>query len=126
MTTGAMVSEIMTAGVVSLPDDASLRDACRAMDRHSVHAILVVGNGGVHRGFVTAPGLLARRGMDVDLLPLAEALDEPAIEVPPTASVESAAALLDAPGTSHLLVCRGDGRPPEGIVTALDVIRALT
>ena len=50
----------MTSGVVTIVEDASLRVAYRALARHGVHAVLVVGRtGGKPLGWVTARGMLA-------------------------------------------------------------------
>ena len=37
------VRAIMRPGVISIPEDASLRQAMRAMAAHAVHAVLIVG-----------------------------------------------------------------------------------
>ena len=118
-----LVSEIMTPGVVSLPEHVSLAEVCRALVRHHVHAVLIVDRAGAARGFVTARGLLDRRASDLDIVPASRAVDEPVVEIDPSASPDEAAELLIERDVSHLLVVRGLGHPPEGVVTALDVLR---
>jgi CBS domain-containing protein len=53
------VREFMRPGVIAVSEDASLRQAERAMVRHGVHAILLLGRqNGRPLGWVTARGLL--------------------------------------------------------------------
>ena len=54
------VRELMSPGVLSLVEDASLRHVLAAMRRHRVHAVAVCGReSGTPLGWVTTRGLLA-------------------------------------------------------------------
>ena len=120
-----MVRRFMSPGVVSLPADSTLRDACRAMTRHGVHAVVVVDRASRPIGLVTSAGIVARRGHDLDVRPAGLEMDEEIVLVSPTATAAAAAELLDRPGVTHLLVAGSPGVAPEGVVTVHDITRLL-
>lgn len=117
------VRSIMRPGVVSVSDDASLLQAKRALGRHRVHAILIVGHGdGRPLGWVTDRGLLSWLDHDLSLLQAGQAITEPATFIEPGATAREALEALRVPGVSHLLVSRVAGRPPQGVVAPLDLV----
>lgn len=117
------VRTIMRPGVVTLPADASLLQAKRALVRHGVHAILVVDQAtGRPLGWVTDRGLLSWLSRDLALVPAAHGITEAPSFVEPGATARDALERLSAPGVSHLLVSRTAGEPPQGVVAALDLI----
>ena len=120
-----MVRRVMSPGVVSLPADSTLRQACGAMARHGVHAVLVVDTDSRPVGWFTSAGLVARRHQDLDVRPIGLELDEEITVVAPTATAEAAAALLERPGVTHLLVATSPHHAAEGIVTSHDLARLL-
>jgi CBS domain-containing protein len=117
------VRDIMTPGVVSIPEDASLIHAYRAMIAHSVRALLVVGRSeGRPLGWVTARGLLAWVGRDESLPSARDAITERAHSVDSSASAAEALTAISQAGVSHLLVRRSEDAMPEGVVSDLDLI----
>jgi CBS domain-containing protein len=117
------VRSIMTPGVVCVADDASLLQAKRALVRHGVHAILIVGHdGGSPLGWVTDRGLLSWLDHDLALVPAGQAITEPATFLEPGATAREALDALRRPGVSHLLVARTAGGTPQGVVAALDLV----
>jgi CBS domain-containing protein len=117
------VREFMTPGVLTIAEDASLRQAYRAMVAHSVHAVLVVGRmEGRPLGWVTARGLLGWVGRDPTIASAREAITERAATVDPSATAREALNALCQAGTSHLIVCRDSKAMPEGVVSELDLI----
>jgi CBS domain-containing protein len=117
------VRSIMRPGVVSVPDDASLLQAKRALVRHGVHAILIVSHaGGQPLGWVTDRGLLSWLDHDLALVQAGQAITEPATFVEPGASARDALEALRVPGVSHLLVSRTAGEAPQGVVAPLDLV----
>jgi len=117
------VRDLMTPGVVSIADDASLVQVFRAMRSHQVHALLVVGGQhGWPLGWVTARGLLAWVGEDVGLAHAREAITERAQTIDAGASAREALLLLSQPDTSHLLVVRGHDSVPEGVLSAINLV----
>jgi CBS domain-containing protein len=117
------VRDIMTPGVVSIPEDASLRQAYRAMVAHSVRAVLVVGRTeGRPLGWVTARGLMGWIGKEASLPAARDAITERPTWVEPSATAREAVVALLQAGVSHVLVRKADDAMPEGVVSDLDLI----
>ena len=117
----------MRAGVISVPDDASVRQVQRALADHRVHAVLVVGASNGHVvGWATTRGVVERMDPDASLMPAALTVTEPVEIISPTATAEEALRRLVETGAARLLVCRGAGWQPEGVVSELDLIRLTT
>jgi CBS domain-containing protein len=117
------VRELMTPGVVCLPDNATVRMAFGALVTHRVHAVLVVDH--VHGrplGWVSARALMPYLLRDDDLLLVRLAIDEPAETISPGASARDALDRLTAGVVTHLLVARGPESHPEGVISALDLM----
>jgi CBS domain-containing protein len=113
----------MTPGVVTIVEDASVKQARRAMHAHGVHAVLVVGSGqGRPLGWVTTRGLLGWVDRDESLAHAREAITEPPTMIEPSASVDEAVRAILQPGVTHLLVQHGPGRLPEGVVGERDLL----
>jgi CBS domain-containing protein len=118
------VREIMTPGVVTIVEDASVRQARRAMCAHGIHAILVVGRSeGKPLGWVTARGLLGWIGRDESMATAREAISETPAAIEPSARLADAVRALSQPGVSHLLVQRRAGVLAEGVVSDVDLLK---
>lgn len=123
---GLFVRDVMRPGVISVPENASLHQVMRAMAAHDVHAVLVVGaRRGTPLGWVTAHGLLAYVDHHAALTSAAAAITEAARTIKPSASVADAIQALIEARSGHLVVAGQAGRPPEGVVSELDVVRLL-
>jgi CBS domain-containing protein len=121
------VREIMTPGVVSIPADASIRQAYGAIAAHKVHAVLVVERkSGGPLGWVTAGGLLHWALEPSHHHTAGQAVCEPVHTLSPSASVREAAELLMRPGVSHVLVAHRGDSAPEGVVSDVDVVRLVS
>jgi len=117
------VRAVMTPGVVAISDDASLRQAYRALTTHRIHAILIMGaTTGRPLGWVTARGLLAHVIRDDSMVSVRDAITHEPASVRPSSTVRQALTALEQPGISQLLVSRVPGGPPEGVLSDLDVI----
>ena len=121
------VREFMRPGVIAVSEDASLRQAERAMMRHGVHAILLLGQtSGQPVGWVTTRGMLRWLERDLGLIPASQGVTEPPTYIEPSATAVEAVKALSAPGVSHLLVARSPGETPQGVVADVDVISLCT
>jgi CBS domain-containing protein len=117
------VRSLMTPGVITVPEDSSLRQAYRAMAEHDVNSLLVVGaRHGTPLGWVTARGLLAWLDHDADLNHVGKAITEQPVAIHPSATAREALAELSRAGVSQLMVTRADDRLPQGVVTPIDLI----
>lgn len=120
---GREVRELMTPGVVTIAEDASVKQARRAMRAHRVHAVLVLGaDQGRPLGWVTARGLLNWIERDETLACARDAITEAPATITPSASVREAIRAILQPGVTHLLVQDRPGRAPEGVVTDSDLL----
>lgn len=121
------VREFMRPGVITIPEHASLLEAKRAMVRHGVHAILVVGaTGGRPLGWVSAGGLLPWLERDVSAIQASHAITEPAHYIQPGDTAEDALEALAQPGVTHLLVGPMPGEAPHGVVAPIDLVDLVT
>jgi CBS domain-containing protein len=120
------VGDVMRPGVVTIAEDAPLLHAKRAMVRHGIHAVLVVGKEtGRPLGWVSDHGLLSWLERDLATVPAAHAITEPPRFVDAGATARSALDALAEQGVGHLLV--GDiGRPPQGVIAPLDLVDLVT
>lgn len=114
----------MTPGVIIVVEDATLAQVRRALVHHGVDGLLVVGRGGRPLGWVTTTGLLDHLGADPWIRRAADVITERPNIISPSESIPHAAAMLAAPGVSRLLVSADGGRTFEGVVTAIDLVRA--
>lgn len=128
----ATVSEAMHAGVLSCPPETPLRVVARMMARYAIHAVVVYTEEADADEAVGLWGVVA----DEDLV--AAAADEdlegrtaggtarsPLVTIHPHESLQRAAELMNEHRVTHLLVVSGDSERPLGVVSTLDVARAI-
>ena len=112
----------MTPGCVVISEAASVADAARALERHRVHAVLVLGaRNGTPLGWVTVRGLLAWVDRDRSLVPARDAITEQVRAIAPHQRVRVALYALSLAGTTRLLVRRKPNVLPEGVLTEFDL-----
>jgi CBS domain-containing protein len=119
-------------GLVSCPADAPLRTVARMMATHRVHALLVAARGGEKLAGGSTWGIIS----DTELMRAARTdrfAEQPArtIAASPVLSVTTGQPLADAvelmveSGVAHLLVVDPRTDRPIGVLSTLDVARAL-
>jgi CBS domain-containing protein len=128
---GRPVSDVMHPGVMTCHSGSSLHDVARTMAAHGVHAVAVWGDEGEDSvGFL---GMIS----DLDLLSAVmggESLASPALHaarkdvhaVRASAPVSEGARLMVDERASHVIVLADDRDRIVGVLSALDVARALT
>jgi CBS domain-containing protein len=122
------VAEAMHPGLITCPPDAPLRTVARMMATYRVHAILVHAHGreAPPWGVVTDVELLRAAGAgDVGERTAGEAAAAPPLTVKPADDLADAARLLLDHGVSHAVVVEGRPPRPVGMLSTLDVARAL-
>jgi CBS-domain-containing membrane protein len=123
---GLEARDVMTPGVVTIVEDASLVQVCRALAAHGVHAVLVVGRSqGVPLGWITARGLLGFLDRDIAFATAREAVVEPAVTIEPSAPLSAVVSTLAREQVSHVLVAHRADVLPEGVISDADLVRAL-
>jgi CBS domain-containing protein len=116
--------DLMTPGVVSIVDDASMHAGFEALSANRGRAILVVEpTAGRPLGWVTDRGLLAHLECEPKLTLIRSAITEEVVSVTPGTTARHVVGLLSHPETSHVLVANAAGRFPEGVISALDLVR---
>jgi CBS domain-containing protein len=119
------VADFMTPGCVVISEAASVADAARAMAKHRIHAILVVGaKNGTPLGWITHRGLLAWIGRDRTLAHASEAITEQVTAIPAHESIRMALYALSGSGTTRLLVRSRPNALPEGVLSDFDLAMA--
>ena len=119
----AEVRDVMTPGVVTISENASVRQAYRALVAHRVHSVLVIGRTtGKPLGWVTARGLLGQLTRADTMLAVRDAITHAPATIQPGATVRQALTALEQPGISQLIVAERPEVTPEGVLSDLDLI----
>jgi CBS domain-containing protein len=120
----------MHRGVLTCAPSTPLRQAARQMSRFRVHALVVCDEqepeaGGV-LGVVTLADVVAAidRG-DLDRTSAGAGTGTLLVTVRPEEPLRRAAHLMRSAGVSHAVVVDGPGRKPVGVLSTLDLARAL-
>ena len=126
----AHVRELMHAGVISCPPDSSLAEVARLMCECRVHCVVVadeVGSGppaGLW-GVVSDLDLAAAAAVDAAGRTAGDWAATPVVTVSPDDSVRRAAQLMVEHATTHLVVLDPRRKHPVGVISTLDIARAL-
>ena len=119
----AEVRDVMTPGVVTISENASLRRTYRALVAHGVHSVLVIGRStGKPLGWVTARGLLNWLTREDTMASARDAITHAPATIQPGATVRQALTALEQPGVTQLIVAERPEVTPEGVLSDLDLI----
>jgi CBS domain-containing protein len=126
------VVDAMHPGLISCSPEAPLRTVARMMATYRVHAILVTAHGddelpGERRwGIVSDAALLrAAENADLDEQVAGAIADTPVLTIASSDELARAAQLMLEHGASHLVVLERRSETPIGVLSTLDVARAL-
>jgi CBS domain-containing protein len=126
------VVEAMHPGLISCSPDTPLRTVARMMATYRVHAILVTAHGeeelpgGGVWGIVSDTDLLrAAQTSDLDERPARTIAATPAVTVSSSDELGQAAQLMVEHEVSHLIVVEHHSSRPIGVLSTLDIARAL-
>jgi CBS domain-containing protein len=129
---GLRVIDAMHPGLISCSPDTPLRTVARMMATYRVHAILVIAHGdeelpgGAHWGIVSDTDLL--RGADAGDLDERRAQTvaaTPVLSISSSDELAAAARLMTQREVSHLIVVERRSSRPIGVLSTLDIARAL-
>ena len=126
------VAEAMHAGVLTCPLDTPLRDVARMMALYRIHAVVVFGE---DSDDLDGPGLWGVIS-DLDLVQAAAGGDAedrtarstavtPILTIAPEDTLQRAAQLMSEHDVAHLVVVDRAAARPVGVLSTLDVARAL-
>jgi CBS domain-containing protein len=126
------VVDAMHAGVIACPFETTLPTVARMMSTYRVHAVVVLAHegdelpGGTLWGVVSDTDLLqAAQGPDFDTETAQALAATPALTVASSESLDRAVQLMVEHEVSHLIVVERRSRRPIGVLSTLDVARAL-
>jgi len=129
--TRATVADVMTEGLISCAPSTPLRAVARLMAEHHVHSVFVFDYGEEDDetaelwGIVSDLDLAAAAWADVDTQTAGESAVTPLISVLRTDDLRHAAQLMAESGVSHLAVIDPATERPVGVVSTLDIARAV-
>lgn len=125
------VGEVMTHPVVTCADDVRLSEVAELMAENRIHSVVVLHTEDTEVPFHRRWGVIA----DLDLVAAAPWEDEvatagsiagsPSVVVGPRDTLAAAALSMAEHATTHILVVEPGGEAPVGILSALDLARAL-
>jgi crotonyl-CoA carboxylase/reductase len=124
------VADVMHRGVLTCARDESLSTVAELMVQHRVHCVVVTDNpdqAGALWGVVSDLDLVAAasvRGLDDQLAGATAATA--ALTISPGETLQRAAQLMTEHGTAHLVVVDTRTLRPVGVLSTLDVARALS
>ena len=127
----ARVEEVMSAPLVTCASDVPLSEVAELMARHRIHAVVVQPDPFLHAGrgepwsVISEIDLVAAAPFDDPDFSAGRIAATPVVQVQRGESLARAAMLMGEYAVTHLIVVGADGEP-AGIVSALDVARALS
>jgi CBS domain-containing protein len=127
----ATVGDAMSRGVISCPPETPLRVVARLMATYGVHAIFVMEHTDEDDeapqlwGVVSDLDLVAAARLDLDTLTAGAAAVTPLVTVAADSSVTEAGSLMAQHGIAHLAATDPDSRRPIGVISTLDIARAV-
>jgi len=128
---GARVSDVMTEELITCAPSTPLRGVARLMAAHRVHSVFVFDYGSDDDelpelwGIVSDLDLVAAAWADVDDQTAGESAVTPLVYVRADDDLRHAAQLMTESGVSHLAVVDSRTRRPVGVVSTLDIARAV-
>jgi CBS domain-containing protein len=126
----ATVGDAMSRGVISCPPETPLRVVARIMATHGVHAVFVFERADEDDppllwGVVSDLDLVAAAQLDLDELTAGATAVTPLVTVETDSSLGEAGSLMSQYGIAHLAVADSASRVPVGVISTLDIARAI-
>ena len=125
------VGDAMSRGVISCTPETPLRVVARLMATYSVHAIFVLEHSDEDDeapqlwAVVSDLDLVAATSLDLDTLTAGATAVTPLVSVDSEESIATAGGLMAQYGIAHLAVTDPDSRRPIGVISTLDIARAV-
>jgi len=125
------VADVMTHPIVTCAPDVPLREVAELMARNRIHSIVVLAaadeGAPFHRrwGVLSDLDLVGAAPWEAEVVTAGSIAGSPSVVVGPQDSLAAAALCMAEHATTHILVVEPGGEHPVGIVSALDLARAL-
>jgi CBS domain-containing protein len=124
--TGRVVEDFASVGILACPPDAPLDEVAWLMAENRVHAVVVADDNGPEPPVIADADLIAAaNSARFDALRARDIAGTEAVSVGEEETLERAAQLLAEHQVSHLVV-RDRRRLPVGILSTLDIARAIS
>jgi CBS domain-containing protein len=127
----AIVADAMSHGVISCTPETPLRVVARMMATYGVHAIFVFEHTDEDDeaprlwAVVSDLDLVAAARLDLDTMTAGGTAVTPLVSVPADSSIAEAGSLMAQYGIAHLAVMEPGSHRPIGVISTLDVARAI-
>jgi len=127
----AAVGDAMTHGVISCAPETPLRVVARMMATYGVHAIFVFEHADEAEdapqlwAVVSDLDLVAATQLDLDTLTAGATAVTPLVSVGADSSIAEAGSLMAQYGIAHLAVTKPGARRPVGVISTIDIARAI-
>jgi CBS domain-containing protein len=127
----ATVGDAMSRGVISCPPETPLRVVARMMATYGVHAIFVFEHTDEDDeapqlwAVVSDLDLVAATQLDLDTLTAGATAVTPLVSIEIDHSIKEAGSLMSQYGVAHLAVTGPGSRRPIGVISTLDIARAV-
>jgi crotonyl-CoA carboxylase/reductase len=127
----ATVGDVMSRGVISCPPETPLRVVARLMATYSVHAIFVFEHMDEDDealrlwAVVSDLDLVAATRLDLDTLTAGATAVTPLVSVAADSSIAEAGSVMAQHGIAHLAVTDPEHDRPIGVISTLDIARAV-
>jgi CBS domain-containing protein len=127
----ATVGDAMSPGVISCPPETPLRVVARMMATFNVHSVFVFEHTDEDDetsqlwAVVSDLDLVAAARLDLDARTAGASAVTPLVSVPLDAPIQDAAELMAQHGIAHLAVLDPKTRRPVGVISTLDIARAI-
>jgi CBS domain-containing protein len=125
------VADAMHEGILTCTSQTPLRKVAAMMVEQSVHCIVVLGDPaeryslGARWALLSDLDLAGCASLDMDAHTAGRTAATPVVTVTPVETIERAAQLMRAYGTSHLVVVAADDNRPLGVISTLDIAAVL-
>jgi CBS domain-containing protein len=127
----ATVGDAMSHGVISCPPETPLRVVARMMATFGVHAIFVFEHTDEDDeasrlwALVSDLDLVAATRLDLDMVTAGKTAVTPLVSIGADRPIAEAGGLMSMYGIAHLAVTDPDSRRPIGVISTLDIARAI-
>jgi CBS domain-containing protein len=125
----AAAGDLMSHGVISCPPETPLRVVAKMMATHGVHAIFVFEHSDDEDpqlwAVVSDLDLVAATRLDLDTLTAGATAVTPLVSVATDCPISEAGSLMAQYGIAHLAVTDPVSRRPIGVISTLDIARAI-
>jgi CBS domain-containing protein len=122
----AFVADVMREGIYTCQPSATLREVARTMADRRIHCVVVTGLADREAwGVVSDLDVVRAAGADLNDVTAGEAASGEAVTVAASATLGEAAQLMAEHEAAHLLVVLPATGRPIGVISTLDLARAL-